>query len=139
MVSPITRVQGEPASVRASHAGYERFGIEHERTIQLAENWMRLIDILSSQTESESRLDLHFTLGAAWTVTLGIMTGDVVSCFIAGPWTLTFECASTSYLSLTTSPTRISREYGASLPGTLLTINTLASLPATLRTTVRWK
>ena len=137
-VSSITRVQGEPASVQASHAGYERFGIEHERTIQLAESCMSLIDRVNSPTESKREMDVHFTLGPEWTVSPGITTGDVVSCCIAGPRTLTFECASTSRLSLTTSPTQISREYGASLPGTSLTIHTHTSLPTTLRTTIRW-
>ena len=40
-VSPITTFEG---GVRASHQGYSRIGIEHQRTVELGERWMLITD-----------------------------------------------------------------------------------------------
>jgi hypothetical protein len=140
-VSRIAILPGEQPTVQASHRGYARYGIEHQRTVQLGEHCLQLVDRVTGQHPGRGQshsLDLHFMLGPGWSVSSEMMAGDMVSCVIDGPRQLTFACAGASPLTLTTAAAEISREYGAALPGHSIRISTVALLPTTLRTTVRW-
>ena len=133
LVSPIT--QSEDA-VRASHQGYSRIGVEHQRTVQLRERLLLVVDEVSGQRTHS--LDLRFVLGPEWSVTAEKITGETVTCAIDGPRRLTLQCEATHALALSVISMEISREYGSGLPASCIHIHTAATLPATLQTRVRW-
>jgi hypothetical protein len=133
-VSPITS-EGE-GMVRASHQGYSGMGIEHERTVQLGEWSLMVIDWVRGA--GEHLLDLQYVLGPAWRASSEMMSGKTVSCVITGPRRLTLECASESSLTLSLTPAEISREYGATIPASSIRIQTTAGLPAKVQTRVQW-
>jgi uncharacterized heparinase superfamily protein len=135
VVSPVTIPQDGETAVRASHRGYSRFGIEHHRTVQLSERSLVLTDYVSGA--GTHSLDLRFVLGPEWRVSSEMMTGERVSCVIAGPRRLTLVCEGEG-LTLRVEPAEISREYGASLPVSCILIHTTACLPAKVRTRVQW-
>jgi hypothetical protein len=139
VVSPITS-EGD-GMVRASHRGYSRMGIEHERTVQLGEWCLLVVDqVRGDQVRgaSEHSLDLRYVLGPAWRASSEMMSGKTVSCVITGPRRLTLECASESSLTLSLTPGEISREYGATIPASSIRIRTTACLPAKVQTRVQW-
>jgi hypothetical protein len=132
-VSQITTFEG---GVRASHRGYSRIGVEHQRTVELGEHWMLIMDEASGA--GEHLLDLRFVLGPEWHVSSEKITGETVSCIIEGPRRLTLTCETAQLLTLSVIPAEISREYGAGLPTTCLHIQTAARLPAKVQTRVTW-
>jgi hypothetical protein len=135
-VSDITITQGYEISARASHEGYARLGIRHQRTVQLSEQWLLLTDEVSGAARHS--LDLRFVLGPEWRASSEVSSGETVSCVIAGPRRLTLVCETESGLALSILPAEISREYGAGLPASCILIHTTARLPAKLRTRVQW-
>jgi Heparinase II/III-like protein/Heparinase II/III N-terminus len=127
--------------VRASHQGYSRMGVEHERTVRLDERSMLIIDELRGDEvrgTGDHLLDLQFVLGAGWRASSEMMSGKKVSCVITGPQRLTLQCDSDSSLTLSLTPAEISREYGAALTVCCIRIQTTACLPAKVQTRVRW-
>jgi hypothetical protein len=132
-VSQITTFEG---GVRASHQGYSRLGIEHQRTVELGERCMLITDEVSGT--GQHLLDLRFVLGPQWHVSFEKITGETVSCFIEGPRRLTLTCEAAQLLTLSVLPTEISREYGAGLLTNCLQIQTAARLPAKVQTRVKW-
>jgi Heparinase II/III-like protein len=136
-VSEITIMKGDEISVRASHEGYARFGIGHQRTVQLSQQCLFLTDEVSGA--GEHSLDLRFILGPEWRASSEMVTGRAVSCQITGPRRLTLVCEAESGLALSVQPAEISREYGASLTVSCILIHTIASLPASVRTRVEWE
>jgi hypothetical protein len=136
VVSDITITQDDETSVRASHEGYARLGIGHQRTVQLSEQWLLLTDEVSGA--AQHALDLRFVLGPEWRASSEVSCGETVSCVIAGPRRVTLVCETESRLALSILPAEISREYGAGLPASCILIHTTACLPAKLRTRVRW-
>jgi hypothetical protein len=135
-VSDITIMQGDEISARASHKGYARLGIGHQRTVQLSEQWLLLTDEVSGA--AQHALDLRFVLGPEWRASSDVSSGETVSCVIAGPRRVTLVCETESRLALSILPMEISREYGAGLPASCILIHTTTCLPAKLRTRVRW-
>jgi Heparinase II/III-like protein/Heparinase II/III N-terminus len=136
LVSGIERVEGESA-VRASHKGYSRLGVEHQRTVWLTQNALVVLDELTG-TEKHL-LELRYIVGPEWQVCSEERAGDKVGCVISGPRRLSLLCEAESQLALSIVPTQISREYGSALPASCIRIQTTASLPARLQTTVRWE
>jgi hypothetical protein len=134
VVSQITIFEG---GVRASHQGYSRFGIEHQRTLELGERWMLITDEVSGA--GEHLLDLRFVLGPEWHVFSEKITGETVNCVIEGPRRLTLMCETAQLLTLSVIPMEISREYGAGLPTNCVRIQTAANLPAKVQTRVTWE
>ncbi len=132
-VSPITTFEG---GVRASHQGYSRIGIEHQRTVELEERSLHITDEVRGA--GEHLLALRFVLAPKWHVSSERLTGETVSCIIEGPRRLTLRCETSQSLTLSVIPTEISREYGAGLPTKCLQIETTASLPAKVQTRVTW-
>ena len=132
-VSQITTFEG---GVRASHHGYSRIGIEHQRTVDLRERSMLITDDVSGT--GEHLLDLRFVLAPGWHVSSEKTPGEMVSCMIEGPRQLTLTCETAQPLTLSVIPTEISREYGAGLPTNCLRIQTAARLPAKVQTRVTW-
>ncbi len=135
-VSDITITVGDEISARASHTGYARLGIGHQRTVQLSEECLLITDEVSGA--AEHTLDLRFVLGPEWRASSEATSGETVSCSIAGPRRLTLVCETESHLALSILPAEISREYGAGLAASCILIHTTACLPAKLRTRVRW-
>ncbi|MEA2263262.1 MAG: hypothetical protein QOJ51_6087 [Acidobacteriaceae bacterium] len=134
VVSPISS-DGDRV-VRASHKGYSRIGVEHERTVQLTECCLLIMDELRGA--GEHLLDLQYILGPGWRASSEMMSGTKVSCVITGPRRLTLQCESESLLTLVLTSAEISREYGAALPVCCIRIQTTAGLPATVQTRVQW-
>jgi hypothetical protein len=126
----------EEIVLRASHRGYSRLGVEHQRTVHLNETALLLIDELSGA--GEHMLELRFLLGPEWHVSSEVSAGRAVSCVIDGSRHLTLRCEAESSLTLRVSPAEISRAYGSYLPASCIQIQTVASLPASVRTRVRW-
>jgi hypothetical protein len=122
--------------VRASHRGYSRVGVEHQRTVQLSEHYLLLTDELRG-TGTHS-LDLRFILGPAWRVRPEKMFGEAVSSEITGPRRLNLLCEAESGLAISVQPADISREYGVALPVSCILIQTAANLPARVQTKVQW-
>lgn len=140
-VSPIAIAEGDARVVRASHKGYSRFSIEHQRTVQLNERCFLVADEVSGGKAAgagEHSLELRFVLGPEWQASSEMMTGEEVSCVITGPRRITLACEAESKLTLSILPAEISREYGASLPASSIRIHTTAHLPAKMRTRVQW-
>jgi hypothetical protein len=135
-VSGIERVEGEPA-VRASHKGYARLGIEHRRTVRLTEDALVVLDELPGV--EKHLLELRYILGPEWRVFSEERAGDKVSCVISGPRRLSLACEAESPLAISILPTQISREYGSALAASCIRIQTTASLPASVQTTVQWE
>ena len=133
VVSPITISE---SSVRASHQGYRRIGVDHQRTVQLSQGCLTVLDEVSGA--GEHLLDLRFVLGPEWGVSPERMTGEAVCCLITGPRRLTLQCEAQSPLELSVLPAEISREYGAGLPTSCIRIHTTANLPARVQTRVQW-
>ena len=121
---------------RASHQGYSRIGIEHHRTVRLTQGSLLVLDELSG-TEKHL-LELRYILGPEWRVSSEMMTGETVSCAIAGPRRLSLQCEAESSLALSILPAQISREYGTELPASCIRIQTTACLPAKVQTRVKW-
>ncbi len=136
-VSEIAITKGVEISVRASHEGYARFGIGHQRTVQLNKQSLLLTDEVSGT--GERALDLRFVLGPEWRASSEMMNGETVRCEIAGPRRLTLVCEARSGLALHVQPAEISREYGAVIPVSCILIRNTASLPASIRTRVEWE
>jgi hypothetical protein len=127
--------------VRASHQGYSRIGIEHQRIVQLGECCLRIIDQVHGDElrgAGEHLLDLQYVLGPAWRASSEMMSGKTVSCVITGPRRLTLECESESSLMMSLTLAEISREYGATIPVSSVRIQTTACLPAKVQTRVQW-
>jgi Heparinase II/III-like protein/Heparinase II/III N-terminus len=143
-VSPIA--SDADRTVRASHQGYSRIGIEHERTVQLSEWSLLVIDLVNGDEVNgdelrevgEHLLELQYILGPAWRASSEMMNGKTVSCVITGPQRLTLQCESESSLTLSLTPAEISREYGATIPVSSIRIQTTACLPAKVQTRVQW-
>jgi hypothetical protein len=135
-VSPIALPESGARAVRASNDGYSRLGIEHHRTVLLTRCSLLVLDEVSGA--GEHLLDLHYILGPEWRVSSEIMTGETVSCAIAGPRRLSLECESESPLALTILPAQISRAYGAELPASCIRVQTTTRLPARVQTRVQW-
>ena len=133
VVSPITILE---SGVRASHQGYRRIGVEHQRSVQLSQGCLEVLDEVSGA--GEHLLDLRFVLGPEWRVSHEVTTGETVSCVVAGPRRLTLQCEAQSQLALSVLPAEISREYGAGLPTSCIRIHTTAYLPAKVQTRVLW-
>jgi hypothetical protein len=123
-------------TVRASHQGYSRIGVEHRRTVQLDESSLLVEDEVGGT--GEHVLELRYILGPAWRASSEMMSGKTVSCAITGPRRMTLECESESSLKLILTPTEISREYGATVPVSCIRIQTTACLPAKVQTRVQW-
>ena len=146
-VSAITLIDGNDGiGVRASHSGYGRLGIIHQRSVLLSEDSLLLTDEVSGR--GEHALDLRFILDPAWQATPEPIVGDdgddgddgqAVRCAIDGPRSLTLVCEAKSALALSVHPAEISREYGSGLPTSCILIHTTASLPASIQTRVEWK
>jgi hypothetical protein len=137
-VSPI-EVSQDPEKelwLRASHRGYSRFGIEHQRTVQLSETALLLLDEVSGT--GERLLGLRFLVGPEWQVSPEITLGPAVSCVIRGARHIRLRCEAESSLTLQVLPAEISREYGSYLPASCIQIQTVACLPASLQTRVGW-
>jgi hypothetical protein len=132
-VSPIT-FSGR--RMQASHFGYQRFGVLHSRTIELLDGSLLVLDAV--QGAGKHALDLRYILGPEWQAYSEMMSGNTVACEIAGPRKLTLTCEAASRLELTISPVAVSREYGASLPGSCISIKTTTVLPGKLETRVVW-
>jgi hypothetical protein len=122
--------------LRASHRGYSRFGIEHQRTVQLSETALLLLDEVSGT--GERLLGLRFLVGPEWQVSPEITLGPAVSCVIRGARHIRLRCEAESSLTLQVLPAEISREYGSYLPASCIQIQTVACLPASLQTRVGW-
>jgi hypothetical protein len=135
-VSRIALSKTTELALQASHQGYSRFNVEHHRTVRLQEYSLLLIDELRGV--KEHLINLRFIVGPDWSVSSEMMSGERVSCVIAGPRRITLRCDAASLLLLHVTPTQISREYGAVLPATCVRIRTTAHLPAKLQTEVRW-
>jgi hypothetical protein len=143
-VSPIS--SGGAGIVRASHRGYSRIGIGHQRTVQLGGGSLLVIDEVHGDEvhgdevhgADEHLLDLQYVLGPAWRASSEMMSGKTVSCVITGPQRLTLQCESESSLTLSLTPAEISREYGATIPVSCIRIQTTACLPAKVQTRVQW-
>jgi Heparinase II/III-like protein/Heparinase II/III N-terminus len=133
LVSPIT-VSGK--SVRASHQGYLRIGVEHQRTVQLNQGCLEVLDEVRGT--GEHLLDLRYVLTPEWRVSSEMMAGSTVSCVIAGPRRLTLLCEAQSPLELSVLPAEISREFGSGLPTSCIRIHTTDCLPARVQTRVQW-
>jgi hypothetical protein len=133
-VSPIT---GNATEVQASHYGYARMGVVHQRSVQLDERLLVVTD--AADGTGEHTLDLRFVLAPGWLAAPGSTSGKTVSCAIDGPRAITLTCEAESDLALSVQPAQISREYGASLAAGCILIHTTAKLPTTLRTRVEWK
>jgi Heparinase II/III-like protein/Heparinase II/III N-terminus len=123
-------------TVRASHRGYSRIGIEHQRTVQLNESSLLVVDEVGGA--GEHVIELRYILGPAWRASSEMMSGKTVSCVITGPRRMTLECESGSSLTLSLTPAEISREYGATIPVSSIRIQTTACLPAKVQTRVQW-
>jgi hypothetical protein len=136
VVSRIDILENGELGVRASHRGYSRLGVEHQRTVQLMERSLVVLDEVGGT--NEHLLDLHYVLGPEWQVSSEMMEGETVSCFIAGPCRLTLQCEAAHQLTLTVMPAEISREFGTALPATRIQIRATAWLPAKVQTRVRW-
>jgi Heparinase II/III-like protein/Heparinase II/III N-terminus len=136
LVSLIEILESGELGARASHRGYSRLGVEHQRTVQLMERSLLVLDEVSGT--NEHLLDLHYVLGPEWRVSSEMMEGETVSCIIVGPRRLTLQCEAPHRLTLTVMPAEISREYGAALPATCIRIRATAWLPARVQTRVRW-
>jgi hypothetical protein len=136
VVSRIALSEGGEMAVRASHHGYSRIGVEHHRTVQLSQGSMSVLDELSG-TE-QHLLELRYILGPEWRVSSEMMTGETVSCAIAGPRRLSLQCEAESSLALSILPAQISREYGSELPASCIRIQTTTTLPARVQTRVQW-
>jgi hypothetical protein len=135
VVSGIGLSEGE-MTVRASHQGYSRIGIEHRRTVQLTRRLLLLLDELSGA--EKHLLELRYILGPEWQVSSEMIAGETVSCAIEGPRRLSLQCKSESPLALVILPAQISREYGTGLPASCIRIQTTATLPARVQTKVQW-
>jgi hypothetical protein len=136
VVSPIQVLESSKRLVRASHQGYSRIGVEHQRTVELAEWSLLIMDEVGGT--GEHLLDLRYVLGPAWRASSEMMAGKTVSCVIMGPQRLTLQCDAESALSMSIIPAEISREYGAAILVSRIRIQTTACLPARLQTRVRW-
>jgi hypothetical protein len=133
VVSPISASRNQ---MWASHQGYKRFGVEHRRKVELDERSLLLIDELNGT--GNHRVELRFILGPEWQISSEMMGGKVVRCQIMGPRRLSLSCESGTPLELTVQPTEISREYGASLPASSISIKAGAAMPAKFETRVVW-
>jgi hypothetical protein len=136
-VSKIAIMEGVGMAVRASHEGYARLGIRHQRTVELKERSLLLTDEVSGT--GQHLLDLRFVLGPEWHASSEMMNGATVRCEIAGPRKLTLVCEAGSGLALSIQPAEVSRAYGAVIPASCILIRTTASLPAGIRTRVEWE
>ena len=134
-VSPITAIGRQRASVASGlfqdwHRAPEDGRIEPGLVAQS-------LDEVRGAAEKHL-LDLRYVLGPEWRVSSEMMSGETVSCVIAGPRRLTLQCEAASPLALSVLAAEISREYGAVLPVSCIRIQTTACLPAKVQTRVQW-
>lgn len=130
----VSAITSDEIGLRASHDGYARLGIVHQRSLQLSDQSLLVTDEVRGN--GEHALDLRFVLGPEWRATPASSEAEVL---IDGPRRLKLVCEAESGLALSVLTAEISREYGVSLPASCILIHTTASLPATIRTRVEWK
>jgi hypothetical protein len=133
----VSRITGTATEVSASHHGYGRLGIVHQRSVRLEEKSLTVTDKVSGR--GEHALDVRFVIAPGWQATADLSEGNAAGCRIDGRRELTLQSEGKSSLSITVQPAEISREYGASLPASCILIQTTATLPTTIRTRVEWK
>jgi hypothetical protein len=136
VVTPIAVSESDEMAVRASHHGYSRIGVEHQRTVQLTQRSLLLLDELNGA--GKHLLELRYILGPHWRVSPERLTGQTVRCVIAGSRRLLLQCEADNPLSLCVLPAEISREYGASLTVSCILIQSTMCLPAKVQTRVQW-
>jgi hypothetical protein len=134
-VSPIV-LEADGDAARASHQGYSRWSIEHQRTVRLSPCSLEILDEVRGA--GEHALDLRFILGPEWLFYPEIMSTEQVTGAITGPQRLSFLCKAESALHLSVLPAQVSREYGAAVDTHCIRIQTTAKLPAALETKVQW-
>ncbi len=137
IVSRIALSESDEMSVRASHQGYSRIGIEHHRTVQLTQRSLLVLDELSG-TEKHL-LELRYILGPEWRVSSEMMSGETVSCAIAGPRRLSLECEAESPAGAE-HPTRCRSRGNMALcyPRVVSRSKLRRCLPAKVQTRVQW-
>jgi hypothetical protein len=134
-VSPIV-LEGDGKAARASHQGYGRWNIEHQRTVRLSPCSLEILDEVRGA--GEHSLELRFILGPEWLFYPEMMSAEKITGAIDGPRRLSFLCKAESALDLSVLPAQISRAYGAAVDTHCIRIQTSAKLPATLETRVQW-
>ena len=134
-VSPIEiRRSEQEIRLLASHSGYARLGVKHQRSLQLLQNSILVEDALSGNQVHSFQLFWH--LPAIWHVDQTEENGFE----IGGPLAVRLAVSSGLMLRLSHEPVSISRTYGGAVEkGTRLRIAGYGRFPCTIRTQIAWR
>ncbi len=123
----------EEFCVSASHSGYSRIGVEHQRKVRVFAHGFTVEDEL--QGTGEHSFESRWHIPSCWRV---LNTED--GFLIHGPRQVRFIVAAAIPVTREQAPTLISRTYGgATESGTVLTIKGKAQLPCGITTSVTWE
>lgn len=135
VVTPIEVQESESETrLSASHFGYCRLGVEHNRNVCVSSQGFVVEDSLRGCSEHD--FELHWYLPSLWRVT-DVRGGTII---IDGPRRVRMAFAAMSPVAMDHGPADISRTYGGAVEkGTAIALRGRAVLPCQIITRVAWE
>jgi len=138
-VSPVEqRCEDGELRMRASHSGYERFGVMHTRTIQLVEQKQIVVVEDRLNGSGQHYVEINFQIAAGWTLGSLQNLPSEIRASISGAGELRISFQSHGNVRGYQEESWISMCYGALTPSTRLRCCGEVALPTTLTTILHW-
>jgi hypothetical protein len=123
-------------TLTASHDGYARIGVMHERSISLRNNQLSVTDVFTGT--GSHFFEVMFHISPSWNLRTHRNQGQTVECMALGTRPLIFAWNAECSLDLLIRDSDISHSYGHSLPAKAIVVSTQSRVPFQLITTVSW-
>lgn len=125
--------------LRASHSGYERFGVTHIRTIRLSER--KPVAVVEDQLGGSAahRFEINFQLASGWKVSSVDKLPSEIRARVSGPRELEIRFQGAGNIQGQEEASLVSMTYGRSTTSSRLRFWGEATFPATLITTFSWE
>lgn len=132
-----TSHDSETIAIEASHDGYKRLGVMHNRKLRLSSHKLQIEDAFTGH--GRHRVQLNFTLPATWQIEPPIEIGREIEVVIRGPRTANLVVSSECELHLQTCATQITRNYGELCEAVRVSFEAEIVAPARLLTELTWE
>lgn len=122
----------------ASHSGYRRLGILHQRTVNVDRSGFVHIDDRFTGVGRHS-FQAHFHLGPRWGLCELQRLANQIICRLIGPRRVAMSITAAVPLRSWSEPARLSTVYGAEFSGTRICVLAKSRAPFALHTHVYWE
>jgi hypothetical protein len=138
-VSPIESTkEGDDLILHASHAGYQRLGIKHTRTVRLRANRNMVIVEDKLNGSGTHSFEINFQFASEWRIGPIETVGSNIQARAFGSAGLQISFEGADRAEGEKQDSSVSMTYGGSSPAERLSIKGESNLPATLTTVIRW-